>query len=60
MPVTGMGPTCICGCGRPAREIGGYSTACWMHLTAGERAFHKWSAEQATEEIDNLEVWWLL
>ncbi len=32
-----FGPMCVCGCHRPARELGGYSTACWMGLTPMQR-----------------------
>jgi hypothetical protein len=58
MPVLRLGPACRCGCGRPARELGGYSTPCWMALPARERALLTW--EQATEPIDALELWWRL
>lgn len=33
----GFGQMCVCGCRRPARELGGYSTACWMGLTPMRR-----------------------
>jgi hypothetical protein len=32
-----FGQMCVCGCRRPARELGGYSTACWMGLTPMQR-----------------------
>ncbi len=31
------GETCVRGCGRPARELGGHCTRCWMSLTGLER-----------------------
>lgn len=44
------------GCLRPAREAGGYCTACWRGLTATERAVLTWEADQRTVPIDSLEV----
>lgn len=37
MPVGRIGRSCVRGCGRPAREAGGYSTACFKALTPMER-----------------------
>lgn len=36
-PVVGFGQPCVCGCGRPAREAGGYATLCSMALSAMDR-----------------------
>lgn len=59
-PVNRMGPACSCGCGRPVRELGNLSTACWMGLTPAERWSLQWDAEhqldQVEEPIDLLEV----
>lgn len=70
MPVGGFGPSCSCGCGRPARELGGLSTACWMGLTPLERAVLQWEHSpdtgdgQATQPFDSaalaLELLWRL
>ena len=60
-----FGRSCTCGCKRPARELGDYSTVCWMGLTAQERALVKWehamdSTSGTTTPLDVLEVWYAL
>lgn len=42
-----VGAVCVCGCGRPARELGGHCTPCWMGLTAAERAHEVWLRDVA-------------
>lgn len=37
-----VGDACVRECGRPARELGGHCTPCWMALTAAERAHQVW------------------
>ncbi len=37
-----IGEACVRGCGRPARELGGHCTPCWMSLTALERGLVVW------------------
>ncbi len=49
-PVGAFGPACCCGCGRPARELAGYATSCWLALTTCERRLVTWLVEQ--EECD--------
>ena len=50
-PVRWIGPSCSCGCGRPARELDGLSTPCWMALTPAERLVVQ-EASQDTVEVD--------
>lgn len=52
-------PTCACGCLRPAREIAGYSTACWNALGETARVHLTW-VRDCTEPIDSLEQAWAL
>ena len=40
-----LGRACVLGCGRPARELGGHCTRCWMALPAAERAHAVWLDE---------------
>lgn len=42
-----VGDACVLGCGRPARELGGHCTRCWLALTTAERAHLQW-----LEEVD--------
>ncbi len=38
-----IGDACtVDGCSRPARELGGHCTPCWMSLTPRERALLTW------------------
>ena len=59
-PVGRLGPSCVCGCGRPARELGGFATACWMGLLPAERLFLQEHGDEPTEPIDVLEQAWEL
>ncbi len=53
-----VGPVCVRGCGRSARELGGHCTPCWMGLTARERALCAWDAGVVVD--DALERLWAL
>ncbi len=48
--IVGRGCT-VKGCGRPARELGGHCTPCWMGLAAADRAYLVWERETAANEV---------
>lgn len=50
-PVRGFGPACTCGCGRPARELGNFSTSCWMGLAPRERHMLQWEASTVQFDV---------
>ena len=50
-----IGRSCVInGCMRPARELGGYCTRCWMNLSPARRLALQEGGD--TEPIDPLEV----
>lgn len=56
-----VGRVCVLGCGRPARELGGHCTPCWMGLGAFARSIETSAHDAArAREIAGLDALWAL